>query len=260
MLETLHTWLRSDVQPAARKLLGAPVKELDVLSSYSCRNAYGRKKTRLSEHARANAIDISGFDLGSTTVALLADWGMTERDVRARIRAAEAAAREHARKKAEAEALQRAEAKAKGLARKETTPSAGTPTSPPQRPVETATRTRSPVEEGDTGNGPLRSFVSDTFRRATQGAAGSVPSLTLEQPSRLGGPKEDKTEAKAKAAPAGGTPAPGGNADARKQFLHEIHVAACKRFGTVLGPEANEAHRNHFHLDMAERPRGNFCE
>ena len=37
------------------------------------------------------------------------------------------------------------------------------------------------------------------------------------------------------------------------QFLRDIHASACKVFGTVLGPEANNAHRNHFHVDMAKR-------
>ena len=36
-------------------------------------------------------------------------------------------------------------------------------------------------------------------------------------------------------------------------FLRAAHESACKLFGTVLGPEANNAHRNHFHVDMAER-------
>ncbi|VAW05435.1 RNA binding S1 domain protein [hydrothermal vent metagenome] len=35
-----------------------------------------------------------------------------------------------------------------------------------------------------------------------------------------------------------------------KQFLTAIHNSACKRFGTVLGPDYNYAHRNHFHFDM----------
>ena len=36
-------------------------------------------------------------------------------------------------------------------------------------------------------------------------------------------------------------------------FLRAAHRSACKIFGTVLGPEANNAHKNHFHVDMAER-------
>jgi hypothetical protein len=36
-------------------------------------------------------------------------------------------------------------------------------------------------------------------------------------------------------------------------FLKRLHKGACATFGTVLGPEANEAHRDHFHLDVKER-------
>ena len=43
-------------------------------------------------------------------------------------------------------------------------------------------------------------------------------------------------------------------------FLRQIHGSACGAFGTVLGPEANEAHRNHLHFDLAPRRRGAFCE
>jgi hypothetical protein len=43
--------------------------------------------------------------------------------------------------------------------------------------------------------------------------------------------------------------------DERGGFLHDIHDGACKIFGTTLGPEANGAHKNHFHLDMTERRR-----
>src|SRR5262249_17572778 len=66
---------------------------------------------------------------------------------------------------------------------------------------------------------------------------------------RLGGPK-----AKAAGAP------PVLNTDARLDFLRAVHAAACRQFGTVLGPEANSWHKNHFHIDMAERPRGPICE
>ncbi|WP_244500290.1 extensin family protein [Methyloceanibacter superfactus] len=42
--------------------------------------------------------------------------------------------------------------------------------------------------------------------------------------------------------------------------MRGVHADACKYFGTVLGPEANEAHRDHFHLDMKPRRHSNFCE
>lgn len=42
------------------------------------------------------------------------------------------------------------------------------------------------------------------------------------------------------------------------KFLRAAHAAACRIFGTTLGPEANEAHRNHFHVDMAVRKAKNY--
>ena len=41
-----------------------------------------------------------------------------------------------------------------------------------------------------------------------------------------------------------------------RRFLETIHASACKRFGTVLSPGYNTAHRNHLHL---EDDRANFC-
>lgn len=76
------------------------------------------------------------------------------------------------------------------------------------------------------------------------GLAATAPALTLAPPSRLGGPRQ-----------AGEPKAP-----PRQRFLRRIHAGACRHFGTVLGPEANEAHRNHFHVDMAERPVKRICE
>ena len=43
-------------------------------------------------------------------------------------------------------------------------------------------------------------------------------------------------------------------------FLRKVHESACGIFTTVLGPEANEAHRNHLHLDLAQRRISAFCE
>jgi hypothetical protein len=40
-------------------------------------------------------------------------------------------------------------------------------------------------------------------------------------------------------------------ADGRKAaFLRDVRDGACRFFDVVLGPDYNEAHRNHFHLDM----------
>lgn len=47
---------------------------------------------------------------------------------------------------------------------------------------------------------------------------------------------------------------------AEKGFLHKIHDRACDDFHTVLGPNANRAHRDHFHLDLQNRRSGSkYC-
>ena len=47
----------------------------------------------------------------------------------------------------------------------------------------------------------------------------------------------------------------GGDAQERA-FLRTVHQSACKRFDTVLGPDYNAAHRDHFHV---ERGGGRVC-
>ncbi len=40
-----------------------------------------------------------------------------------------------------------------------------------------------------------------------------------------------------------------GGDPATREFLRVVHRSACKRFGTVLGPDYNRAHEDHFHLE-----------
>lgn len=48
--------------------------------------------------------------------------------------------------------------------------------------------------------------------------------------------------------------------DARaRAFLREVRDGACRIFGTTLSPDYNAAHRDHFHLDMADRSTGALC-
>lgn len=47
-----------------------------------------------------------------------------------------------------------------------------------------------------------------------------------------------------------------GGTAAEREFLRVVHKSACKRFGTVLGPEYNRAHADHFHL---EGTGSSFC-
>lgn len=55
-------------------------------------------------------------------------------------------------------------------------------------------------------------------------------------------------------------PVPKPNSNVESVFLRAVHEDACGIFGTVLGPEANALHEDHFHLDMKARRRSSFCE
>jgi hypothetical protein len=79
-------------------------------------------------------------------------------------------------------------------------------------------------------------------------ASGASTGFGLAQPSRLGGPRPTNAPPVPPVPPAATVPP-----QVKTQFLHAVHRSACKIFGTVLGPEANKAHKNHFHVDMAER-------
>ncbi|MBY6158023.1 extensin-like domain-containing protein [Pseudooceanicola nitratireducens] len=43
------------------------------------------------------------------------------------------------------------------------------------------------------------------------------------------------------------------------KVLKRMHSAACGPFGTVLGPDANRFHRDHFHFDTARYRSGSYC-
>src|SRR3546814_11422073 len=56
-------WAQYAVKPAARKFFGTEVVKIETFGTYSCRNIYGGRSGRLSQHAYSNAIDVSGFIL-----------------------------------------------------------------------------------------------------------------------------------------------------------------------------------------------------
>jgi hypothetical protein len=62
--EALAEWVDEEVQPLARTSLGNSVTRLRVAASYSCRGINNARTGRLSEHAYANAIDLSAFEIG----------------------------------------------------------------------------------------------------------------------------------------------------------------------------------------------------
>jgi hypothetical protein len=54
---------RQVLQPAARDILGSPVRSIEHYGTYACRRIYGRQTGRVSEHAHANAFDLAGVTL-----------------------------------------------------------------------------------------------------------------------------------------------------------------------------------------------------
>ena len=65
-------WVRDAVAPAAMKL-GAPLREIENLGSYECRGRDRVRGATLSEHGRANALDVHAFKLANGMRIVLAD-------------------------------------------------------------------------------------------------------------------------------------------------------------------------------------------
>jgi len=214
MVAQLHEWVTEVLQPAATETFGSPIVRLTNASGYSCRNRNGSQthSERLSEHALANAIDISGFvTADGRSIDVARHWGPTLRDQKV---AAAVAAR--------------------------------------------ATDGREPAAKSEPAKAPIRtpsaiSRLGGDRRRLAAVADNKAATAPLQ---RLGG---DQAERQAEAA-ATTQARQEAQASLEGPFLRRLHKGACGMFGTVLGPEANEAHRNHFHLDLAPRRRSAFCE
>jgi hypothetical protein len=240
MVAILARWLERDVQPLARKHLGAPIIRVETMSSYSCRNAYGRAHGRVSEHGKANAVDIGSFVTARGQAALvIADWGPTVRQI-----AAQAAA---------GKVTEEAQAKALIQPAQAATP-----------PGESNQQRKNAAVSKPSATTAAASAATVMPLDLRPGMTIGIPGITLEMPgtsdrspsafgmappSRLGGPKPPASAA------------PPITPDGKTDFLRAVHRSACKVFNTVLGPEANNAHLNHFHLDMAERIKNTkICE
>jgi hypothetical protein len=73
----LAMWAHHDLQPTAREMFGQDIGRIAHFSSYSCRaiRSTSGGSGRMSTHATADAIDISGFVLADGTgLDLLRDW------------------------------------------------------------------------------------------------------------------------------------------------------------------------------------------
>ena len=201
MVVGLHTWVEKTLQPAAQEAFGSRIARLRGVSGYACRNRVGSHShtDRLSEHAFANAIDISGFaTTDGRTIDVATSWGPTARE--------------------EAQRLAAARTKENALAA-DKTPVAG--------------RQR---------DNKISALAASDRPRPT-----SIQTVELQgraiRASDINAPRREDAAKSAEA-----------------QFLRRLHRSACNMFGTVLGPEANAAHHDHFHLDLAHRRHSAYCQ
>ena len=212
---TLHKWFKTSVKPTA-EALGTQVVKIKNAASYMCRNQYGRSDTKLSEHARANALDIKAFVLASgQTVPILGNWPYGYRPERPRLADL-----------------------------------------PPPNPLRDHS-SLPPAGNGTPGIKMLNKMPKDDqfsyeLEELRNVATNPFFKPIFAAPVELTDPEDEEPEG----------PVPAGNlrrAEA-KSFLKTIHGDACKIFWTVLGPEANAAHRDHFHLDMRKRRYVRICQ
>ena len=250
MVAGLATWIEKTLQPAAQEVLGSPITRVRGASGYACRNRNGTTfhSDRLSEHAMANAVDIMGFvTADGRTIDVESKWGPNVRDLR---QMQERAAEEVALAK-------KAEDEAKAAARKADREAAdaarvakwGKGAKQGQAKAEAARK----KEEADRAREEAERKEAERVRR-------SLHTAELQKLGRGIDPKVD-TKADTKAPiPSTAKADTGPKISPEMVFLRRLHKGACGTFGTVLGPDANEAHRNHFHFDLAARKRSAFCE
>ncbi|MDU4364648.1 MAG: extensin family protein [Klebsiella oxytoca] len=68
-------YLQQQAKPLTRRMLGQELRQIDHFGSYACRNIYHRQNARRSEHATAEALDVSGFRLSDgRRVSVLKGW------------------------------------------------------------------------------------------------------------------------------------------------------------------------------------------
>ena len=71
----LHLLETRVIEPGARRHFGEVVRQIHHSGSFSCRRLYARTEGPFSEHATADAVDITGFRLADgRLVSVLDDW------------------------------------------------------------------------------------------------------------------------------------------------------------------------------------------
>ena len=82
--EAIVHWVREDLAPTARAF-GGPLKSVDNYAAYDCRGRNRIIGAKLSEHGKANALDVRSVKLASGSVIELPD-PTVDKDFRERVR------------------------------------------------------------------------------------------------------------------------------------------------------------------------------
>jgi hypothetical protein len=86
LARTFAQWISYGVRPAGRVWLGGEVVKVETMGTYSCRNVAGTG--RRSEHASANAVDVSAFVMADgRRITIKGDWNSPDRGTRQFLRA-----------------------------------------------------------------------------------------------------------------------------------------------------------------------------
>jgi len=83
MARAVADWVRDDAEPLAESL-GSVLSGLDNFDSYECRGRNRVKGAKLSEHGKANALDVRSLDLVNGTTLALTDRTLS-REIREKV-------------------------------------------------------------------------------------------------------------------------------------------------------------------------------
>ncbi|CAM5442277.1 hypothetical protein AFEL58S_02679 [Afipia felis] len=83
MARAVADWIRDDAAPLAESL-GSVLSGLDNFDSYECRGRNRMKGAKLSEHGKANALDVRSLDLANGTKLSLTDRALP-REIREKV-------------------------------------------------------------------------------------------------------------------------------------------------------------------------------
>ena len=78
MAAALHDWISKSVKPAAQRRLKTEITEIRTATSYACRRRNNGSSGKMSEHSKANALDMAGFSFARQQAGVTVgggNWG-----------------------------------------------------------------------------------------------------------------------------------------------------------------------------------------